>query len=125
MTPEPAEPIRPGWWMTCQAWLDGDGIHVWMAHDCSPDGTPQRVVDMLPWPVWHSNGAGVEPSFSCDNCGVHTIVRLGVPDDDRRCHATFEHDGRWCERIMDHPGLHQNDMASWGTYSRATGDDHG
>lgn len=109
-----ATDLRPGFFMTARAWLDNDGQHVWMAHDC----TTERVVTMLPWPVWHSTGLAVEPSFSCDTCGIHTHVELGVPDQGYRCMATWEHDGRWCERMADHDGTHRNANVEWGTYTR-------
>lgn len=108
--------LRPGFWTTGRAWLDNDGRHVWVAHDC----TTERVATMLPFPIWHSTGLAVEPSVSCDACGLHTHLGLGVPDDEYRCMETWEIDGRWCERPKDHPPNHSAGMVDWGTYVRVT-----
>jgi hypothetical protein len=74
---------------------------------------------MLPWPTWHSTGLMVEPSVACDACGFHTTLELGEPDQSHRCMATWEIDGRWCDRMIGHPGTHQYGMVSWGTYTRS------
>jgi hypothetical protein len=55
-------------WLSVDAWLDADGYHVWCAHDCKGE----RVVTMLPWPIWQSNEKGiVRPSFACGLCDTH------------------------------------------------------
>jgi hypothetical protein len=104
--------LRPGWWASGKAWLDADNRHVWVAHDC----TTERVATMLPWPNWYSDGLHVTPSVVCDACQFHSQVDLGPPDDAYRCSATFEFDGRWCERVAGHGGAHQAGMVSWGEY---------
>lgn len=101
--------------LTARAWLDNDGRHVWIAHDC----TEGRVTTMLPWPNWHSTGLHVEPSIVCEACGLHVVARLEEPDTDYRCMATWEIDGRWCERMAAHPGTHRNGNVEWGTYRPA------
>jgi hypothetical protein len=72
--------LQPGWWMTADAWMDEDGEHVWMAHDC----TDRRVATMLPHPTWHAapapagTGTVVVPSFACSDCGIHAMhVAIG------------------------------------------------
>lgn len=107
--------LRPGFFLTGRAWLDDDKRHVWFGHDC----TTRRVVTKLPWPNWHSTGLTVEPSIVCNGCGFHSVLDLGVPDDDYRCKATWEFDGRWCERVLDHGGTHGAGMVEWGEYTRA------
>lgn len=67
--------LRPGYFMTARAWLDDDGEHVHLAHDC----LTERVRGMQPWPTWRANGAMVEPSVSCTACGLHTHVPLTDP----------------------------------------------
>lgn len=106
--------LRPGWFLTGRAWLDVDNRHVWFAHDC----TTERVTTMLPWPNWHSDGLHVQPSLFCEACGFHTNLDLEPPDQDHRCKATFEHDGRWCERIIEHTGTHRAGSVEWGEYTR-------
>lgn len=106
--------LAPGSWLSVRAWLDVDGTHVWVAHDCATE----RITAMLPFPVWHSDGQAVQPSIQCDGCGVHTHVLLGVPDDEYRCMETFQLDGRWCERMKGHGGTHHGGLIEWGTYQR-------
>lgn len=62
-------PLQPGWWMSAEAWMDEDGEHVWMAHDCAD----RRVTSMFPHPTWRRNGDHVEPSFACADCGLHAF----------------------------------------------------
>lgn len=66
--PWPDNP-RPGSFLSLRCWLDGDGLHVWQAHDCT-DG---RSVGMLPYPTWQAvEGNRVAPSIDCAGCGLHT-----------------------------------------------------
>ena len=59
--------------LNIETWLDEDGTHVWLAHDCKGE----RVVTMLPWPMWQADSTGsVVPSFACDRCMTHSSVRL-------------------------------------------------
>lgn len=72
--PSPYYSPKPGWWGSARAWLDGDGRHVWSAHDCRG----VREVHMLPWPIWQAIDDGqVSPSYSCDKCGLHTFLHIG------------------------------------------------
>lgn len=66
--------LKPGWFMHADVWLDEDGYHVWLAHDC----VAERVVTMLPYPNWHVVAAQVEPSVSCEACGLHTVGLLNA-----------------------------------------------
>lgn len=62
--------------LTARAWLDADGRHVWLRHDC----THVREQTMLPWPTWRADGFGrVVPSVSCDFCGLHAILVIEDP----------------------------------------------
>lgn len=61
-------------WLTADAWLDEDGRHVWLAHDCSKG----REETMLPYPTWHAEGGKVQPSVNCGACGMHTFVPLSA-----------------------------------------------
>jgi hypothetical protein len=63
----------PGSWLSVRSWLDEDGYHVVMAHDCRET----REVHVLPWPTWQAHDGQVTPSFSCDGCGVHTLAQIG------------------------------------------------
>lgn len=63
----------PGSFHSARAWLDRDGIHVVMAHDC----TDVRKVHTLRWPTWQALDGAVSPSFSCDDCGLHAFVPIG------------------------------------------------
>ena len=110
-----AATLRPGLWLTGRAWLDNDRRHVWAGHDC----TTERVITMLPFPIWHSTGLHVEPSISCDACSFHAHLDLSLPDDDYRCMETWEVDGRWCELMRGHDDPHCNGMVMWAEYSRA------
>jgi hypothetical protein len=65
--------IAPGSRWAVRCWLDGDGTHVWCAHDC----VEGRVITMLPWPTWQAlPDSRVLPSFSCGACGVHTFTGI-------------------------------------------------
>lgn len=63
----------PGSWRNARAWLDADGQHVVMAHDCATT----REVYTLPWPTWQALDGGVSPSVSCAGCGLHAFVPIG------------------------------------------------
>lgn len=53
-------------------WLDDDGQHVWVRHQCGP-----RVnTTMLPWPTWQANGENVTPSIVCLDCDLHVMGRI-------------------------------------------------
>jgi hypothetical protein len=59
--------------LSADVWLDADGYHVWCAHDC----LGERVISMLPWPMWQANKEGrIQPSFSCERCGTHTFLTI-------------------------------------------------
>lgn len=61
-----------------RAWLDADGRHVWVAHNC-PD---ERVETMLPT-IWKADALGnVTPSFHCTRCGLHYFATLAVERSD-------------------------------------------
>jgi len=67
------ERAKIGWWGTAVTWLDADGAHVWVAHDC----TEGRDASMLPWPTWQADREGyVQPSIFCRECGLHTFMRV-------------------------------------------------
>lgn len=66
--------FQPGSFMHADVWLDEDGTHVWLAHDCAG----ARVVTMLPYPNWRVVGGKVEPSICCGLCGLHTFGLLGA-----------------------------------------------
>lgn len=77
----PYSPYRgvaaPGSWLSVDAWLDEDGEHVWIAHDC----IGKRDVSMLPWPTWQAPRdahGSVLPSFDCGECGVHLFARINL-----------------------------------------------
>lgn len=67
-------------WVTARAWLDDDGYHIWMAHDCFRG----REAFMLPYPTWKMNedGKTASPSFHCTLCNCHTTgtIELGEPE---------------------------------------------
>lgn len=55
------------------AWLDDDGEHVWLSHECAEG----FVTFMLP-NTWRVVGKDkIEPSFTCDDCGAHEFLELG------------------------------------------------
>lgn len=62
--------------LTANAWPDGDGKHVWVAHDC----VNGRDISMLPYPQWRIGDGKVEPSFSHDVCGIHAFIDFGHPE---------------------------------------------
>jgi hypothetical protein len=71
----PADPYyrpSPGSRLSVDAWLDDDGQHVVIAHDC----VATREVHILPWPTWQANGSDITPSYSCDDCGVHCFATV-------------------------------------------------
>lgn len=60
-----------------RVWLDDDGKHVWLRHDCDRGG-PQDT--MLPWPKWQAVSGKVEPSIVCSDCGLHLVgAKLEAP----------------------------------------------
>lgn len=76
-----AETLRPGFFLSGNAWLDDDGDHVWSAHDC----TDRRDIHMLEWPTWQVADRTavrpvVTPSYQCDDCGFHAVLWLGAPE---------------------------------------------
>lgn len=58
-----------------RAWLDADGRHVWLEHECT--NSVERT--MLPNPPWHAVGDRVEPSIDCRCCGAHYFAQLNIP----------------------------------------------
>lgn len=66
----------PGSHLSARAWLDEDGAHVVLAHDC----TSTRKVHILRWPTWQAVFGEVNPSYSCDDCGLHTFVPIGFEE---------------------------------------------
>lgn len=63
------------------AWLDEDGQHVWLRHQCKPK--PRVNTTMLPWPDWQTVGDHVEPSIICMECDLHAMnVPIGPPPAD-------------------------------------------
>jgi len=56
-------------------WLDPDGTHVWLMHMCDERGEQTTV---LPWPTWRAVNGRVEPSISCDDCGLHFFGTIEV-----------------------------------------------
>lgn len=79
MTQNDTAGLAPGWWFRARAWVDPDGYHIWLAHDC----VSARTITILPWPVWHAVATknqdghvvgGVEPSVDCVACGLHTFL---------------------------------------------------
>lgn len=55
-----------------RAWLDDDGVHVWLEHGCT-SGVERT---MLPNPPWHAVGGQVEPSINCGSCDAHYFAQL-------------------------------------------------
>lgn len=68
----------PGSFLSTRTWLDTeDGKHVWVAHDCALE----RRTHILRWPTWQVvNVYEVSPSFSCDDCGLHTFLRIDATE---------------------------------------------
>ncbi len=63
--------------LTASAWIDVDGRHVWLSHDCA-DG---RSTSMLPT-TWKANESGrVEPSIDCRDCGAHFFAQIEAKPD--------------------------------------------
>lgn len=72
VTGPPGQGGRLGF-LSADAWLDEDGYHVWVAHDCKGE----RLITMLPWPVWQANDAReITPSFSCKRCATHAFLKV-------------------------------------------------
>ena len=62
--------------LTARVWLDADGQHLWLAHDCV-DG---RTTTMLPT-QWREGPDGyVAPSIACRACGLHYTGRIDSID---------------------------------------------
>jgi hypothetical protein len=59
--------------LSARGWVDEDGRHVWVAHDCV--GGRERT--MLPYPTWKADGTRISPSVICGDCGMHAFVDLG------------------------------------------------
>lgn len=72
MSAELRSDLKPGWFMHADVWLADDGRHIWLAHDCATE----RIITMLPYPTWRAVGDRVEPSISCEACGLHTFGLL-------------------------------------------------
>ena len=62
----------PGSFRSVRAWVDEDGQHAVVAHDCKST----REVHPLRWPTWQVVGDEVKPSFSCGTCGLHAFVLI-------------------------------------------------
>jgi hypothetical protein len=62
----------PGSFLSTRAWVDRDGVHAVLAHDCRET----REVHVLRWPTWQVVDNAVSPSYSCDGCGLHTFVPI-------------------------------------------------
>ena len=56
------------------AWMDEDGEHVWIAHNCNGDGVIHKATNG----IWRPNAerTKVEPSYNCDRCGCHQFVEI-------------------------------------------------
>lgn len=65
--------LRPGFFLTGNAWLDEDGEHVWIAHDCVDHREIHKATNLH----WRAVGDHVEPSYQCVLCGFHAIVWPG------------------------------------------------
>lgn len=68
---------------TLRCWLDEDGEHIWQSHRCMPIGAIGTIFDDFPLSismlpnVWRAVAGGhVEPSISCDICGLHTFGKI-------------------------------------------------
>ena len=59
-----------------RAWLDPDGVHIWISHDCPSE----RVTFLLPHPPWgvveREGDTWVDPSVHCTACGLHAFLRI-------------------------------------------------
>jgi len=60
-------------WAHC--WLDYDAQHVWLRHRCVNGETDT----MLPWPTWRAVAGSVQPSISCNDCGLHVFAEIEDP----------------------------------------------
>jgi hypothetical protein len=64
--------------LTARAWLDEDGRHVWLEHDCGDE----RARTMLP-STWQADAEGhVSPSIDCRACGAHFFAQVEAPPED-------------------------------------------
>ncbi len=63
--------------LASKAWMDADGRHVWVAHNCV---NRERVTTMLPWPSWAADGDRVSPSVLCTACGYHDFPIIESPE---------------------------------------------
>jgi len=66
-----------GGFLTAKTWLDDDGRHVWLSHDCK-DG---QETTMLPYPRWKAVDGKVQPSIMCNDCGLHYFATIGKKPD--------------------------------------------
>lgn len=62
----------PGSWLSARAWVDEDGRHVVVAHDCATE----RRVHTMRWPTWQAVNSQVDPSYDCGDCGFHSRVPI-------------------------------------------------
>lgn len=62
----------PGSFLSARAWMDEDGQHVVIAHDC----VAHRVAHILPWPTWQAVEGSVDPSYDCGTCGLHSRTSI-------------------------------------------------
>lgn len=70
-----------------RAWMDPDGVHVWIRHSCWDSIVAHQVTHMLPWPTWRAvDGITypkmLEPSYSCGACELHQFVPIEDPPED-------------------------------------------
>lgn len=70
--PSPYYTPSPGSFLSARAWMDEDGQHVVLAHDC----VEHRDVHILPWPTWQNVEGMVDPSYDCDACGLHSRISV-------------------------------------------------
>jgi hypothetical protein len=63
--------IGIGSFVHAKAWLDDDGEHVWTRHVCA-----SGPIEFILPPPWHLHGQKVEPSLSCELCGLHTFLEI-------------------------------------------------
>lgn len=82
MTESPFYVPSPGSFLSARAWVDEDGKHAIVAHDCR-DG---RDVHILRWPTWQVVEGSVypqevSPSFDCAECGLHTFLPINATEE--------------------------------------------
>ena len=57
------------------AWIDDDGVHVWLQHFCV-DGDERMMLPL----TWRAIGNRVETSVNCQLCGYHSFPLIrGAP----------------------------------------------